>query len=202
MSDAVPAPPENIFTDVAALEAWMEPYREVVDQVQAMFFWRNPVAMLALVVAVNLLFMLAYVLELTFIPTMFLLLALKVGIEVIVECYGSAIASRMFKPIENKDEGLYVIYPLNKVCQTIVFFTVILSDALRFLRPRGPVDFSSAKIPLAILGCTFCVVTVTGTFALNFILVNSTFILPTVLMHPYIQPAVVGLMKRMKKKRN
>ncbi|OHT11657.1 hypothetical protein TRFO_03866 [Tritrichomonas foetus] len=192
-------PCKKVLTDASALEEKLKPYEEYVDQVQAMLYFRNPIAMAAVLVLVNLLFFVIGKLHLSFLPTLFLLLTLKVFVKLVVKVAGPIIAAFLFQPIENKEEGTYPIYPLQTVCETIVLFTSRIFGLCDHAKPKGPLTIANAVVPLGALAALFFLFLITGTFWLNFILVNLVLILPAVLLHPAVKKQIEPFVEKLEK---
>lgn len=184
-----PVPP-TMFTDAALLEQALKPWENVVDQIQALVFWRNPGPMLLLLFAVNLLFFIVYFLQLSLVPTLFLLLALKTAIEIVNLHFGSFLIAALFPPIENRFDGVYVIYPLDEVCRVLVFFTSYGAAAFGKLQPKGPATMTTAASSVGLLVGLLVILYFTGTFWLNFVVVNGLLLLPAVAMHRLVRPTL------------
>ena len=184
------APPdlEAILNDPALLEQSLKPWENVVDQIQAMIFWRNPIPMLLLLGSVNLLFFAVYKMQLSLFPTVFLLLFLKTAFELVYIYFGAFIAAALFPKIENRFDGVYVIYPLEDVCRVLVFFTSRGAALFGKLQPKGPTTATAAKNSVALLAALLVVFYFTGAFWLNVVLVNGLLLLPAVAMHRLIRP--------------
>ena len=155
--------------------------------------------MAVLLVLVNLLFFVIYKLDLSFVPTMFLLATIWVLIKVVKKLVGEKIASIFFKPIENK-EGTYKIYPLEDVCETISCLVKKISCIASHAKAGDKPTIATALIPLAILSGLFLVFLITGTFWLNFVLVNLVLLLPAVIFHPKVLEKIKPYFAKCQKK--
>ncbi|KAH0788120.1 hypothetical protein GPJ56_007951 [Histomonas meleagridis] len=173
------------FKNPKNIEEKLKPYEKHIEQIQAMLFWRNPIPMAILLVLVNLLFFIIYKLNLSFVPTMLLLATISVLIKVVKKIAGEKIASILFKPIENK-EGTYKIYSLESVSQTLSCIAQKISSLRGRICPGEKPTIGSALLPLGILAGLFLVFLLTGTFWLNFVLVNLILLLPAVIFHPKV----------------
>ncbi|KAH0791118.1 hypothetical protein GPJ56_004929 [Histomonas meleagridis] len=185
--------------DPKKLENMLKPYEKHVDQIQAMLFWRNPIPMAILLVLVNLLFFIIYKLNLSFVPTMLLLGTIYVLFKVVKKIAGEKIAPILFKPIENK-EGTYKIYPLEKVCETISCLVGKISCLTGRVKAGDKPTIGTALIPLAVLSGLFLFFLITGTFWLNFVLVNLILLLPAVIFHPKVLEKIQPYFAKCQKK--
>lgn len=189
------------LSDASVLEEKLKPYEEYVDQIQAMVFWRNPIPMAIFVVCVELLFIFIGTLHLSFLPCLFLFLALKTLIRFVIQAFGQKIHELFFKPVENKGEGAYPIYPLDTFCQTVTCFTSKLVVVIKAVKPQGELTIASSIIPLGVLFACFLVFWLTGTFWLAFILVNLVIFLPAILLHPAVKPKVTEVVRKLQKQK-
>lgn len=183
-------PYQKLLTNPKDLEARLTPYANYVDQVQAMLYFRNPIPMAVLLITVNLLFLFIGTLHLSFLPTLFLFLTLRVLVKIVIQLFGATIANHFFQPIQNPSEGQYPIYPLPTVCQTVTNFTSKIYSVASLARPSQQITIANAIVPLAALSGLFFFFLITGTFALNVIIVNLILILPFVLLNPKVKPYV------------
>lgn len=199
MTESPPeAPPPPVewsatLSDAALLEQYLKPWEDVIDQIQAMLFWRNALPMLLLLGAANLLFFVIYKLDISSVPTVFLLLALRTAFEIIYLHFGSILTPALFPKIENRYDGSYVIYPLEDVSKVLVFFTSRAVTLWGKLQPRGAPTATVAQRCLGFLVVLLVCLYFTGTFWLNFALVNGALLLPAVAMHRVFRPLLARL---------
>lgn len=173
--------------DPRKLEEKLKPYSSKIEQFQAMIFWRNPIAMAGLLILVNAIFAIVGVLHLTFVPTVLLLLTLKTIGKLIVLKFGEKIGKILFKPIENKDEGTYKIYPLEKICDFIACIFKKIDKVCPFKRCcEKELTLASAAIPLLVLTVLFIFFLIVGTYFLNLVVVNLALLLPVIIFHPAV----------------
>ena len=193
-------PCKKCLTDANELENKLKPYENYVDQIQAMLYFRNPIPMALLIVLVNLLFLLIYLLHLSFLPTLFLLLTVRVLIKVVIKVAGEKIVAMFFKPIENR-EGTYPIYPLSTVCITVTTVTSKVYYVLSSATPKSQITVTNAVIPLGVLAGLFFFFLITGTFGFNLVVVNLLLVLPAVLLHPSVRPHVLQVWGKIEKQK-
>lgn len=182
------------------LEQKLKPYENKIEQFQAMVFWRNPIAMVALLVIVESIFAVVGIFKLTFVPTMFLLMSLKVIGKIVIAKFGEKIAKALFKPIQNKDQGTYKIYSLDKICGLISCIAKKLSKICPCkCGEKCEITTSTGIRPLLVLSAALVFFLVIGTYAFNLIVVNLVLLLPAVIFHPKVleklQPYVAKLQK-------
>ncbi|KAK8836888.1 hypothetical protein M9Y10_037414 [Tritrichomonas musculus] len=202
MSDqACQCPCKKCLTDPKELENKLKPYENYVEQIQAMLYFRNIIPMAILLVLVNLVFVFILIFHLSFVPTLFLLLTLRVLIKVVIKIAGEKIVSMFFKPIENKEEGTYPIYPLSTVCETVTSITSKVYCVASSTTPKGPITVTNAVIPLGVLAALFFLFLITGTLCLNWVLVDLILLLPAVLLHPAVKIHVQQLLSKLEKQK-
>ena len=192
-------PCHELLTNSEKLEERLKPYEEYVDQLQAMLYFRNPIPMAILILLVNLIFFVIGTLHLSFLPTFFLLMTIRVLIKIVIKTVGPVIFGMFFRPIENRDDGNYPIYPLSTVCETIVFFCSRIFGIVGKAKPKGQVTIMNAAIPLASLAALFFLFLITGTFWFNFFLVNLILVLPIILLHPEVKKQIEPFLEKLEK---
>jgi hypothetical protein len=171
---------EWAMTDAARVEELLKPHELVVAKVQALLFWRNPVGMVVLLVTVNLVFLVVYMLNLSFVSTVFLLLALKVLLE------DRALLQWLFPEVDSASGGVRRIFSLAEVSQ----FVAKIARAMRVVLPRQRPSLVAGIVPIGVLLALFVFFRFTGTFWVNFVVVNLTLLLPAALLHPKVLPYV------------
>lgn len=205
MSGSLPADgaaanhPASCWTDAGALEMKLKPYERIFDRLQSMLFWKSPFAMVMLLLMVNIVFFIIYKLQLTFVPTVLLLMSLKVFGELLSDQIKSMVMPVLFKEMDTKDDGLYAIYSVREISELIVFFTSRLIKAFNMLNTAGSAQLSSVSVPLVSCVALFVLFLFTGTLALNWWLVNILLITPAVAMHPSVKPFFALVLSKMTK---
>lgn len=194
-------PCKKYLTDPKELENKLKPYETQVEQIQAMLYFRNPIPMAVTLVLVNLLFLFIYLLHLSFIPTLFLLLTLRVLVKVVYKVAGDKIVAMFFKPIENKEEGNYPIYSLSVVCETVTTVTSKVYYVASSAKPKSQITYANAIIPLGVLAGLFFFFLITGTFGFNLVVINLLLILPAILLHPAVRPHVIQVWGKIEKQK-
>ena len=176
------------LTDPKALEEKLKPYENQIDIFQNMLFWKKPIAMGLLVISVNLLFVLIRVMNLSFMPTLFLLLTINVLIKVVRKVAGDKL-NVIFKQIDSKATEGYKIYTLDVICQKFSCFMKKFQSVCPFcpfILGKKELTISTAVLPLGVLSVMFLFFLVVGTFWFNFVVVNMLLLLPAVIMHPVV----------------
>jgi hypothetical protein len=189
----------STLSDPHELEALLQPHVAIVNQIQAAVFFKNPPAFVIPLLLVNLLFWIIYKLNLGVIPTVFLLLTLKILIELAFRAFARPLAAIFAKHIDNPDEGPYRIYPLHEVCLFLSKIGRAANFVISVLKPQGS-DIASSALLLMAAGGLALLFLITGTFWVNFVIVNLAFFVPAIAFHPAVKPLIAGAFTRKKPK--
>jgi hypothetical protein len=181
------------LSDPQELETKLKPYESVVNQVQAVFLLKNPVGFAIPFLSVNFLFFVIYKLNLSFLPTFFLLLTLRTLLSLAILSFPDVFKSIFDKPIENPEQGPFKLEPLPELCILISGVCALVQAEKKALTPQGN-SLAGASLLLLVLGALFFLFLVTGTFWVNFVIVNLAFFVPMVVLHPAVKPTVAKLL--------
>lgn len=191
---------EKPSNEAAELEQKLKPYEPIVEKAEAVLLWRNPIGLAAIVVLVNLLFVIIYKFELTFLPTLCLILLTKCLIELVWTVSGPQVEAILFPQVEKGGANEpNRIRSLDDVCE----FVAPAYKCVKGLRSKAKPSAGLSTQTMITIGVLLGLViffSLTGTFWLSFIVINGILLLPGLLTFPPVNEKVVEVMKSIKKK--
>jgi hypothetical protein len=182
----------SVAEDASWIEQSLSPYESVLKKIQACLFWVNQIGMIVVLVLVNLLFGIMYKLKLSLAPTVFLLLALKVLIQLQLQ-EGRLLATylpRVFPEVNGQPSTTYRIYSLQDIAAPLALIARWIGGIVRLLQPNKSASIASTIVRVFILAILYFVLKRTGSFWPTFCVINSALLLPAVLLHPAVKSQV------------
>jgi hypothetical protein len=164
------------ISDPASIEQQLKPHEAVLDQIQAILFWGNPVAFAFILIAANSVLFTIRVLNLSYVPTFFFLLALRVLARAASPPGG--ILRSLFDP---SPAGSSPPYGLPEIAGLLARCGRVLFSIVQRLFPSDTVPMRSIALSLGALLALFLALYFIGTFWVSFAAVNLALLLPGVL---------------------
>jgi hypothetical protein len=183
--------------DASKVEERLTPYEEILEQVQAVLFWQNPIVMAILLISVNALFWVVGLQDLSFLPTFFLLLTVKSLLEFLFS-EGNPVrapVAQLFPPVSQT--GPYPILKAADIAPLIASGARAGKNAIETLFPKAGPSLASSALSLAVLLGLFGFFLLVETFWVSVVVVNAVLLLPAVVFHPKVKEVVRPQIERL-----
>jgi hypothetical protein len=189
------------LSDARAIEQRLAPCEATIEQIHSLLFWRNPLALAAVVTAINTLFCLILFLDLSFVPAFFLLLSAKVLFDSEFGWGGPfhPHLAGLFQPEPPPGSEVYPAYGVADVAAVLAQCGRLCGLAADRLFPREPPTLKSLAMVIGVLLGLLLLFAWLGTFWVAFILANGLLLLPGVLFHPVVFKRLQKLAKSRRK---
>lgn len=170
----------------------LTPYKNWVDTIQGMLFWRRPIAMGLLLLVVELTFIFIYKADLGALSVLCMAFSFRYIFELVYRQYGETIGVLFFKPLENPgtEEESNHIYPLLPICQRSSFLASRIYDLIYNSPKKETKSITDYLFPAGVLFVLFVFFSLTGTFWFIFVLVHIILLAPGIIFYPKVFPYV------------
>jgi hypothetical protein len=169
------------ISDSQAIEAKLTPHQSILDQIQAILFWKNPLVMGILLVVVNFLFWFVHKQGFSFLPTFFFLLTLKSLVQAVLQSESlRGRLSSFFPEVQRNPNDVYKIFTVEQISSVLAQF----GD---FVNSLESATLTYEAVVLFGMVLLFAFFKITGTLWVNVVVVNLGLLLPAVVLHPIVQ---------------
>ena len=184
-----------------ALKEKIVSHPQIVENVQAMLFWRRPIPMAILLSLIELLFIFIKKAELTFLPVAVLFVSIFVLGKIIINKFGEAIFRILFPEIENKGSE----NEPNRIRPVETIADIVTCTAKHVCMARGKLcskvnapGITGLSLKCGVLFGLFLFFCMTGTFWLIFVVLHLILLVPGIVLHPKVFEAISPYMEKVK----
>ena len=166
---------EDCGAEANEIEEHLRQHQEVVDKVQSLLLWRNPIGLFVVLVTVNFLFAVVRKFKLEFLPVCLLLMLAKTLVGLAWSLCGEELDAILFPNVKNGGKGEWNrVRPLSKVAK-------LLAPFWKFAKEMKP---EASWVIYLLLFTLVLVLRRSGSFWVGVALTNGALLLPGILMRP------------------